>query len=497
MSDPKKPPEDFDPDKTVVDVRRPGADKPAEKPAKPSSDDAERTVVMSRKPAASAPADPDRTMVTPQGGGGARAADADATMVSRPPSAGEPSLAGAEFLLACLSGPDRGRRYPVSGPEVIIGSNPSCQIVLQGASPIHAKLARSGEGYTIQNLGAPGSIVARNRSSQTMDLKSGDLLKINDAVLRFVKSGEVFSSDFSEDELKASGFSLDTLKQRPMILVAAALALVVLAGALYTMRSPRQAQVAAPPSEAPADEATEKEVEALIAAGTLLYNEGRYVAPPDRPDLDNAYAKFNQALSLDPGNQEASDWLRKIDARLEELRNEREEQEKRRREAERARLAAARAALQERVAGILAKGDALFDQGKVVEPVGENALVYYQQALEVDPESPEARERVKRAIYHHVQRGDDFRDQNDRWRALEQYRKAARASATAGLEADDILARVRDTEASLRAGMTSTGGYMVIYRDDRGQLFMLDELEKVPARYRDRAVEVKPEPAPK
>jgi hypothetical protein len=496
LSDPKKPPEDFDPDKTVVDVRRPGAEKPSEKPKEASSDDAERTVVMSRKPAASAPADPDRTVMTPQGGGGARPADGDATMVSRPTSGAEPSLAGAGFLLACLSGPDRGRRYPVSGSEVIVGSNPSCQIILKGASPIHAKLSRSGDSYSIQNLGAPGSVVARGRASQTMDLKSGDLLKINDAILRFVKSGEVFSSDFSEDELKVSGLSLETLKQRPMIVVAAVLAIVLLAGALYTMRSPRQVQTVAAP-EAPADEATGKEVEALISAGTLLYNEGRYVAPPDRPDLDNAYQKFNQALSLDPGNEEASGWLRKIDARLEELRNEREEQEKRRREAERARLAAERAALQERVREILAKGDALFEEGKVVEPVGQNALVYYQQALEVDKESPEARERVQRAIYHHVQQGDALRDRNDRWRALEQYRKAARAAANAGLQADDILARVQDTESSLRAGMTSTGGYMVIYRDDRGQLFMLDELEKVPARYRDRAVEVKPEPAPR
>jgi len=34
------------------------------------------------------------------------------------------------------------------------------------------------------------------------------------------------------------------------------------------------------------------------------------------------------------------------------------------------------------------------------------------------------------------------------------------------------------------------GSNIVIYKDDRGQLFVLDEMEKVPARYRDRAVEV-------
>ncbi|MGH7822536.1 MAG: FHA domain-containing protein, partial [Candidatus Binatia bacterium] len=411
MSDEKKPPE-FDPDKTVVEVRRPGAgSKPAEtpKPA-PPAEDSDRTVVMTRKPAGATPQDADRTVVTPRApqAGASRPGDLERTMVGRAPGPQAEGRAGAaaEFQLACLSGPDRGRRFSISGAEVVVGSNPSCNVILKGAAPIHAKLAREGETYAIQNLGPSGSVIVRGRAPSRATLKTGDLLKIGDAVLRFVRAGEVFSSEFSEDDLKVSGIgqwlSVDGLKQRPMIPVAIVLALVVAGGALYTLRSPKRPQkVVAQP--APAEDGdTDKEVSALLVAGELLYNEGRYVAPPDRPDLENAYAKFNQVLSIDPGNEDAREWLRKIDVRLEELRREREEAEKKRREAEQARLAAQRLELQEQVRSILAKGDELFDQGKVAEPVGRNALVFYRQALEVDPESPEAKERVRRGIYYHV-----------------------------------------------------------------------------------------------
>jgi hypothetical protein len=35
-----------------------------------------------------------------------------------------------------------------------------------------------------------------------------------------------------------------------------------------------------------------------------------------------------------------------------------------------------------------------------------------------------------------------------------------------------------------------------MYKDDSGQLYVLDEMDKVPARYRDRAVEINPSQKP-
>jgi tetratricopeptide (TPR) repeat protein len=255
-----------------------------------------------------------------------------------------------------------------------------------------------------------------------------------------------------------------------------------------------------PPETSPAAPArnTEraKEVDALLVAGELLFGEGRYVAPPDRPDEDNAYAKFNEALALDPGNEKARDWLKRIDVKLEESRRLREETERRRREAEEAKLAAERARLQAKIDAIVAVGDGLFDAGKVAEPAGNNALARYEEALKLDPENAGVQERIRRAVFHYVQIGDDFRDKGDNWRALEQYRKGQRAAQRAGLKDADVTARVTEVEKVLKSGMASSQNYLILYKDDRGQLHVLDEMEKVPAKYRDRAVEVQPAPTP-
>jgi hypothetical protein len=40
--------------------------------------------------------------------------------------------------------------------------------------------------------------------------------------------------------------------------------------------------------------------------------------------------------------------------------------------------------------------------------------------------------------------------------------------------------------------MAGTNVKLVIYKDDKGQLFVLDDMDKVPARYKDRALEVNP-----
>ena len=96
---------------------------------------------------------------------------------------------------------------------------------------------------------------------------------------------------------------------------------------------------------------------------------------------------------------------------------------------------------------------------------------------------------MQKAANYYVQRGDELRDKNDLWAALEDYRKASRA---ADGKDEEVQKRVRELEAQLRSGMAGTSVKLVIYKDERGQLFVLDDMDKVPARYKDRAIEVLP-----
>ena len=81
------------------------------------------------------------------------------------------------------------------------------------------------------------------------------------------------------------------------------------------------------------------------------------------------------------------------------------------------------------------------------------------------------------------------RSKNELWPALENYRKASRA--TDGRD-EEVEKRMHDLEGQLKAGMAGTNVKLVIYKDDKGQLFVLDDMDKVPARYKDRALEVNP-----
>jgi hypothetical protein len=503
VAEEKKPPA-FDPDKTVVDVRRPQAPPDeertvvaprsgAEKPPPPAQESPDRTVVMTRRPAAAE--DADRTRVAPRppaATGGA----ADRTIVSPVGAPAAGAGAGTDFFLVVLSDPQRGQRFSLGPGETSIGADPSCQIRLATAEPRQAKLRREGDAYELECTGSAGSVIAHGRAVTKLKLKPGDLVKIGNHVLRFVRVGDVFSSDYSESEFESAGVARfldpDYLRERPLIAAVAAAVIVAIVVVVFWPKS------SAPPPP-PVGEASNKaadhahEVSALLLAGEVLFNQGKFVAPPDRPEEENAYTKFNQALALDPGNEKARDWLKRIDGKLDEARRHRQEEERRRQEAAAAALAKERAELAKKVEAVLVAGDQLFAAGKVVEPAGDNALVRYREALRIDPESTEAQGRIRRAIYTMVEQGDRYRDQRDNWRALEQYRKADRAAEHKDPE---IVARLEETEKMLKSGMASTLTRIVMYKDDSGQLFVLDEMDKVPARYRDRAVEISPKPNP-
>ena len=468
MADEKKP--DFDPDKTVVDIRRPGVPTP---PA-----DADRTIVT---PASSVTrpgvpsADDERTMVTPHGG-------------VAPAPGGPQAAAGGDFQLVCLSGHARGKRYPLSGPEVLIGSNPSCQLQFASIDSVHVKLIKQPDGHELQNVGTPGSVVmSGGRKPTRAKLKSGDLVKIKDVVLRYAQVGEVFSAEYDEKQFQGGLGTLFAPENRLYLGLGAAVVVLLLLFLWPSGPSETVVQKQAAPSGA--DKERQQEISALLQAGEVLFNGGKLLAPPDQPDAENAFAKFNEVLARDPGNEQARSWLKKIDEEHDKQRRARDDAEKARLAQQRERDEQKRRDLEAKIASIVEQGDAYFEKGQVTEPVGTNALAKYREALKIFPESQIAQERVQKASNYYVVRGDELRDKNDLWAALENYRKASRA--TNGKE-DEVERRIKELERQLKSGMAGTTVKLVLYRDEKGQLFVLDDMDKVPARYRDRAVEVQP-----
>ena len=484
MADDKK---NFDDDKTVIDIRPPA----------PSQDE-DRTVIAPREPAPPAepvertvrwapgstpapPADEDRTVI--RSSAPAATPSDDRTMIRGGDAPGVAAAPAGEFAIVVLSGAGKGGRYPVPASGALAGSGPGCQVPLAGTFPQHARLAAQGDGLEVQALGGP--VTVRGREVTNAQLKSGDLFKIADVVVRVVKAGDVFSSAYTEAELSGGGgLDLAGLTKNPKMLAIGAL-VVALLGVLFWPASEPEPEAPAPAGPDVSDQ-RRKDVDALLASGEVLFNAGRFVAPPDQPDAENAYRAFNRVIEIDPGNDRAREWLERIDAELQKEARARQEADAARRAREREAEEQKRAALAGKIAGILAEGDALFARGNVAEPVGANALVKYREALAIDPESREALERERKAIYYYVEKGDELREKDDLWRALENYRKAARASE----KNPDIAARVKDAEARLRSLMSGTSTDIVMYKDDRGQLFVLDDKNKVPARYKDRMVEV-------
>jgi len=421
VADDKKSPDDDD--KTIVDIRRspqPPADDdrtmvaPRNPPAAPPDED--RTIVMAKRPAH---VDDDRTQV--RSTGEPLAGDSERTMV-RPTNAAPAASSAAAFAIICLSGPAKGQRFPIARQEATIGSSSECTVRLPDTEPRHARIVIRPDGVDIESLG--GAVVLRGSNVSRTQLKSGDLVKLGPVVARFVKVGEVFSSSYTEEELAGSGMpDVNEMLRNPRTLALGAVAILAI-GVLIWFFSASSAPVTVAKKTGPsAEEKHAKEVQGLIASGEVLFNADRLVAPPDQPDAENAYRTFNRVIEIDPGNEKARTWLERIDAELKKQSGAREAAEKERQAREREARERARRELAEKVNAILAQGDVLFDRGDVAEPVGNNALVKYREALQVDPESTEAKDRVRKAAYFYVQRGDEFREKDNLWAALENYRK--------------------------------------------------------------------------
>jgi pSer/pThr/pTyr-binding forkhead associated (FHA) protein len=155
------------------------------------------------------PPDGQEIQLTPSLAGGS-ATTPQPTEVDISPGAGVTPRVSA--WVTVRSGPDAGKRAPVSGTELLIGRDPSCQLVLSDPkiSRTHARVrVLPGDRVVIEDAGSRyGTLVNGRSASEQVALSDQDEIRIGDSVLTLAASRPRSVQRISQ----ISGFS--TLKRK-------------------------------------------------------------------------------------------------------------------------------------------------------------------------------------------------------------------------------------------------------------------------------------------
>lgn len=114
--------------------------------------------------------------------------------------------AAVDHEQACLvliypPGSELGKRYPLRGPEeVVIGRGADCgiQVDRDSVSRKHAKVTRAGELWQVVDLGSTNGSYVNDAQITQCSLRDGDLLKIGNAIFKFLVGGNIESSYHEE-----------------------------------------------------------------------------------------------------------------------------------------------------------------------------------------------------------------------------------------------------------------------------------------------------------
>lgn len=91
-------------------------------------------------------------------------------------------------MLEFVAGPGRGGRHAVGGPEVLLGRDPRCDVVLPSlrASRRHARLVRRPDGHYLEDLGSAAGTSINGREIASVErLSDGDRLAFGDCEVVF------------------------------------------------------------------------------------------------------------------------------------------------------------------------------------------------------------------------------------------------------------------------------------------------------------------------
>jgi two-component system cell cycle response regulator len=108
-----------------------------------------------------------------------------------------------------------GARFPLTGNELSLGRDPSCDVVLEApdVSRFHARVRREGDHHILEDLGSRNGTFLRGERVQAGALVHGDLLRLASAVVRYLAADDLETSYHVEmrrlaDEDTVTGLAL-------------------------------------------------------------------------------------------------------------------------------------------------------------------------------------------------------------------------------------------------------------------------------------------------
>jgi diguanylate cyclase (GGDEF)-like protein len=106
---------------------------------------------------------------------------------------------------ACLvliypDGPELGKRFDLREGECIIGRGADCDIQVDrdSVSRRHAKVTRQGAGWSVEDLGSTNGSYVNDNQVTEYGLRDGDLLKIGNAIFKFLIGSNIESAYHEE-----------------------------------------------------------------------------------------------------------------------------------------------------------------------------------------------------------------------------------------------------------------------------------------------------------
>jgi DNA-binding NtrC family response regulator len=102
-------------------------------------------------------------------------------------------------MLRVVEGPDRGAEVEISADPVLLGSHPSCNLVLtdQTVSSRHAEIVLRPAGYLLRDLGSKNGVFVNNLRAEQVYLAPGARIRIGKTCLEVVDSGRTAEFDLS------------------------------------------------------------------------------------------------------------------------------------------------------------------------------------------------------------------------------------------------------------------------------------------------------------
>ncbi len=116
------------------------------------------------------------------------------TIVSTLPAAVHAEEPGATGSLVVIYGGDLGRRIPLGTGEIECGRSTQTDIPLSeddAVSRRHARIAWTGAGYAVSDLGSTNGTFVNDRSVSSHVLRDGDQIKIGRSIFKFICGGNV------------------------------------------------------------------------------------------------------------------------------------------------------------------------------------------------------------------------------------------------------------------------------------------------------------------